>query len=246
MSQPNAEAQKSSGSVMEDLINIFVNPAAVFEHQRDNGFVTPALVQTILLTLLTFALHNLLAPFVDADFARGMAKASAKAAASGQPMPEQAKGMMETVQKFSLYAAAVLGPWFIAIFGGIVVWLISKIVGAKMAVSQGMTIAAWAAMPMILGSVTMAIFGMMADPQTVRGSGDGQLGALRFFDPDTTSPLLTEILRRLDLFALWEVVLTAIGISVVGRVSRGAGFAAAGIRWGLVALMFGMCASAGS
>jgi len=244
VSHPNAEAQKSSGGLMEDLINIFINPSAVFEHQRHGSFAIPALVQTILLTLLTFALHNLLAPFIDADFARGMAKASAKAAASGQAMPEQAKGMMETIQKFSLYAAALLGPWFIAIFGGVVVWLVSKIVGAKMAVAQGMTIASWAAMPMILGTVTMAIFGIMADPQTVRGTGDGQLGVLRFFDPDTTSPLLTEIFRRLDLFAVWEVVLTAIGISVVGRVSRGSGFVSAGIRWALVALLFGMCASA--
>ncbi|MBC8089188.1 MAG: YIP1 family protein [Phycisphaerae bacterium] len=205
----------------------------------------PALIQTILLTVLTFALHNLLSPFLDADFARGMAKATAKAAESGQPMPEQAKGMMETVQKFSLYATAVIGPWLIAICGGVIVWLVSKIVGAKMAVGQAMTIVAWAAMPMILATVTMAIFGILADPQTVRGSGDGQLGALRFVNPDTTSPLLTEILRRVDVFAIWELVLTAIGISVVGRVSRGSGFIAAAIRWALVALVFGMCASAG-
>ncbi|MEP6836102.1 MAG: YIP1 family protein [Gemmatimonas sp.] len=238
MSHPNDQGAKQ-GSVVEDLISIFYKPSDVFEHQRDKSFVVPALVQTILLTLLAFALHNLIEPFLDADFARGMAKA----AASGKPMPEQAKGMMETVQKFSLYAGALLGPWFIALIGGVVVWLFSKIVSAKMQVGQAMMIASWAAMPMILGTITMAIFGVMADPQTVRGSADGQLGALRFVDLDTASPLVTELLRRLDLFGIWEVVLTGIGISVVGRVSRGSGFVAAGVRWALVALVFGMCAS---
>lgn len=245
MSHPSAEAQKPGGSVMEDLINIFVNPAAVFEHQRDKSFVVPAVVQMIVLTVLAFALHNLIAPFMDADFARAMAKASAKAAETGQPLPEQAQGMMEMMQKFSLYAGSLLGPWLIAIFGGLVVWVVAKVVGAKMRVGQAMTIASWAAMPMILATITMAIFGVMADPQTVRGSGDAQLGALRFVDPDTTSPLLTEIFRRLDVFAIWEVVLTAIGISVVGRVARASGFIAAGVRWALVAVLFGMCASMG-
>jgi hypothetical protein len=97
-----------------------------------------------------------------------------------------------------------------------------------------------------MSTITSAIFGMMADPQSVRGTGDGQLGLLRFFDPDTTSPLLIEILRRIDVFALWELALTAIGISIIGRVSRGSGFVAAAIKWALVALLFGMCASAGA
>lgn len=234
MSHPNAEAQKSSGGLMEDVIGIFVSPSQVFEHQRNKSFVMPVLIQMVILTALAVGLKNLMAPFWDAEFARGAAKAAQQAAANGTPAPPA--GMMNSIQSFTYYSAAVVGPWLTAIIGGIVLWLGGKIVGAKFSVGQGMTIAAWAGMPMILGMIAMAVLGVMADPLTVRGMGDAQLGLARFFDPNTASPALMALFTILDVFSIWSIVLAGIGVSVVGHVSRGAGMVAALVRWGVTAL----------
>lgn len=245
MSLPIDASAKPSGGLMDDLLEIFVKPSAVFERRRTSGFVVPVLVQMVLFLLLAVGLHNLMAPYIDADFARSMAKAAAKAAASGQPMPESATAMAEKIKEFASYGGPAIIPWIIAIVGGIFVWLFAKIVGAKLEVGQGMTISAWSFFPAILATVVVAIFGVMADADSVRGMSDAQLGPARFFDPATTPPLLLQFLMRCDLFTIWSVILTGIGISVVGRVSRMAGIGAAVIQWVVVALVFGACASLG-
>lgn len=234
MSHPNAEAQKSSGGLMEDVIGIFVSPSQVFAHQRNKSFVMPVLIQMVIFIALAVGLKNLMAPFWDAEFARGAAKAAEKAAAAGTPAPPA--GMMDTMQNVTYYSAAIVGPWITAIFGGIVLWLGGKIVGARMSVGQGMTIAAWAAMPTILGMIAMAVLGVMADPQTVRGMGDAQLGPARFLDPATASPAILALMTLLDVFNIWCVVLAGIGVAVVGGVSRGAGMVASVVKWGVSAL----------
>ena len=245
MSLPIAATAQKSGGLMEDLLEIFVKPSAVFDRRRNTSFAVPAFVQMIIFLVLAVALHNLIAPFLDAEFARGMARQAAKASANGQPMPEQATAMAEKFKSVGGYVTAVLGPWLIAIIGGVFVWLFSKIVGAKMQVGQGMTIAAWSNMPALLAAIVVAIFGVVADPQTVRGMADAQLGPARFFDPNTVSPMVMQLLMRLDIFNIWMVILTGIGISVVGRVSRTSGILASFIQWAVVALVFGACAGMG-
>ncbi|MEP6766135.1 MAG: YIP1 family protein [Gemmatimonadaceae bacterium] len=245
MSLPTDASTKPSGGLMDDLLEIFVKPSAVFERRRDSGFVVPVVVQMLLFVVLAVGLHNLMAPYMDADFARAMAKTAAKAAANGQPMPEQATAMAEKFKNVGGYVIPAVVPWLVAIIGGIFVWLFAKIVGAKLQVGQGMTIAAWSFFPAILAMVVVAVFGVIADPQTVRGMSDAQLGPARFVDPATVSPILLQFLMRLDVFNIWSVILTGIGISVVGRVSRTAGIGAAVIQWVVVALVFGACASLG-
>ena len=245
MSLPIDASAKPSGGLMDDLLEIFVKPSAVFERRRNAGFAIPALVQMIIFMVLAVGLHNLMAPFLDADFQRGMAKAAEKAAASGQPMPANAQAMAEKVKNVAGYVFAAAGPWLIAIIGGVFVWLFAKIVGAKMEVGQGMTISAWSYMPAILSTIVVAVFGVLADPQTVRGMSDAQLGPARFVDPNSVSPMVLQFLMRLDVLNIWTVILTGIGISVVGRVSRTSGMLAAFVQWAVVALIFGACASMG-
>lgn len=65
---------------------------------------------------------------------------------------------------------------------------------------------------------------------------DAQFGPARFVDPAAVSPALLGFLQSLDLFNIWTLVLTAIGVSVVAR-ARSTGAIAAVIRWGLLALV---------
>jgi hypothetical protein len=73
----------------------------------------------------------------------------------------------------------------------------------------------------------------MADPQSIRSFSDAALGAARFVDPVSTSPALMALLANVDAFNIWQLVIMAVGISVVGRVERSAGFVGAIVAWGL-------------
>ena len=236
MSYPNAEAQKSSGSLMEDVINIFVKPSAVFEHQRNNSFLMPALLQTVLFAVVVFSLRNLISPFWDAETSRAMAAQAAAMAAKGQAMPEAGKAMGEKIASYTSIAAPLIGPWLTAIVGGLFLFLASRVAGAKLTYGQSAMIASWSAFPSVLALITTAVMGMMMDPASIRGVTDGQLGPGKFFDPNTTSPALIALFQNLDVFNIWSVIIMGVGVAVVGRVTQGAGLLAAWIKWAIVVL----------
>jgi hypothetical protein len=58
----------------------------------------------------------------------------------------------------------------------------------------------------------------------------------RFMDPDTTSAAVIALASRVDLFTIWATVLLAIGLHVVGRISKQRAAIAAAIVWVLGAL----------
>lgn len=238
MSYPDAEVPKAkaNGSLMEDVIKIFYKPSEVFDNQRNSSFLMPALIQTVLFALIVFSMRNLISPFWDAESARQMAAQAAKAAANGQPLPEGAKAMGEKIASFSSIVGPLIAPWFTAIIGGLFTWIASKIVGAKLSYGQSATIASWAAFPAVLAFIAMAIFGVMMDPATIRGVTDGQLGPGKFIDPNTTSRALVALFQNMDIFSIWTVLLSGIGIAVVSRASLNTGLVGAVIKWGIVVL----------
>ena len=58
------------------------------------------------------------------------------------------------------------------------------------------------------------------DPAKLTSQLALSIGPARFFDPDTTNPLLFQVLGRFDLFTLWSTVLLAIGLYVTGKVTK--------------------------
>lgn len=233
MSHPNAEAQKPSGGLMEDLINIFIKPSAVFEHQRNGSFAIPALIQTLLFAVLVFALGNLINPFFEAEVARGLAQA----AKNGQAMPEGAQATAEKFGRYFALAFVIISPWFTALFGGIFGFIATRIVGLKLSFGQAALVASWASFPAVLGLLAMAIRGTMLDPSMIRGATDGQLGLGMFLDPGTASPALMALAQATDIFNLWAVILAGIGFSVLARVTLGKGLTAACIKFGIGLLL---------
>lgn len=220
------------GGLFEDVIDVFVRPATLFDRVRDQSFVRPALVQTVIFVVLVLACRNLVTPFFDAEFARSMQQAAAK----GQPIPEGAQAMGSKIAGFMSVAGPILAPWFVAILGGLATWIGARVVGAKLSYGQSATIASWAATPLILGYIALAVQGAMVDASTIRGVSDGQIGPARLLDPNTASPPLLALLTQLDVFSIWGLVITAIGVATVARTVRSTGALAALIRFALGAL----------
>jgi len=104
------------------------------------------------------------------------------------------------------------------------VMLGGKLAGASIGYRQGAAIFTLAGVPRLLSPIAMALQGLVVSPDSVRSISDASLGPARFMDPATTPPAVMSLLSNFDAVNLWAFALVAIGISVIGRVSRGSGF----------------------
>ena len=222
-------APVAKGGLFEDFVDVFVRPRALFERNRNSSFVRPALVESLFFLVVGIAAMNLVAPYFEAEILRGMRQ-------SGQTMPEGGAGMMGTMAKVTSTFGFAIAPWMVALLGGLATWIAAKIFGAALSFGQSAMIAAWSYAPAMIGTVAMAVQGALVDPSTIRGVSDAQLGPARFVDPETASPVLLALLQQLDLFNLWGLVLTAIGVMVVARKDMGTGVLVAVVRFAFVAL----------
>jgi hypothetical protein len=215
--------------LFEDFVDIFVRPRTLFERNRNTSFVRPALVQSIFFLVLGLAAMNLLAPYFEADMLRAMRQ-------SGQEVPAGASGATGIMAKVTAVAGFAIAPWLVALLGGFATWIGARIVGARVSFGQAAMIASWSYAPAMLGGIVMAVQGAVADPASIRGAADAQIGPARFMDPETTAPPIMALVAQLDLFNLWALVLCAIGVAVVAKKDLGTGILAAIIRFAIVAL----------
>lgn len=206
-----------SQSFWEDLIDIFISPAGVFRRRQNSSFWPPLLFVSLAVGLIVFVTFNTLEPAFTAEFVRGPAKQMAK---NPQMNPEMIKRAGEIGNMVARYAVGVIF-FFIILVLGLVTWLVGKLVGSKQGFQTAFVVAAWASMPRVLGAVLNGLQGLLLDESKLTGQLALSIGPARFFDPDTTNPLLYQLLGRFDLLTIWVTVLLAIGVYVTGNVSKG-------------------------
>jgi hypothetical protein len=227
MKEVSADAAK--GSVFEDVLEVLWAPAKVFDRSRANGVGMYILVLTAITLVIVLATKGLIQPYIDANFDVQMQQMAAR----GKPMPAEA---LAAAQKFAVYGFIATGVLMIpigAVITGLLIFVGGKVVSARSTFGQAMLIATLASVTRVLSFIATAVQGALADPQSIRSFSDASLGAARFVDPVATSPALMAILANLDIFNLWQFVIMAIGISVVGRVERSAAVIGALVAWGL-------------
>lgn len=229
MSDPVRPAVDKASAV-EDFVDIFTSPAAVFERRRSSSAWLPLLVVTLVMAIGFYASSGVLEPLIDAQIDRQMQAAAAKNPEAAQNADAMAQGRA-VGRTFAKVAVVVGTPIAIAAIG-LCLWLLGKMVDAKQTAGASVMIAAWSWVPRIIQTVATAIQAQTMDLSTLKGLEQLSIGPARFIDP-VAQPLLSAIAARFDVFVLWSTALLAIGLSVVGRVSRASGWVAAGLVWAL-------------
>ncbi len=208
------------GGLMDDLLEIFVAPSKVFARRREGKYGMLLLVLVVLALVIALATKGLATPYYEAEFDHQMRLQMAK---GNPPMPAEAMGTARAASAWFIIAAqSLLIPifvWFAALF----VMLGAKVAGASLGYRQSALIFTLAGFPRLLSPIVVAIQGAIVDPASIRALSDSQLGPARFLDPVTTAPSIMGALANFDLLNLWAFALIAIGISVVGKVSRASG-----------------------
>jgi hypothetical protein len=100
------------------------------------------------------------------------------------------------------------------------------VVSAALPFGRAVFIATLASVPRVLAILATAIQGAVLDTSNVTSLFAASIGPARFVDPAKVDNVVLTLLAGFDLFGLWNIAITAIGVSVIARVSRGAGWIA--------------------
>jgi hypothetical protein len=217
----------AGSSIWEDFIDIFHSPSEVFARRQNGSFWLPMIIVTVVIGLLFIATKGLMQPIMDAEFQRGAAAAMRK---NPQITEEQLATMRGFTDKFSVVIPFIFVP--ITIFlTGLVLWLVGKLFDATETLRTGLVVAAYAFVPKILEVIVNAVQALLMSPASLNGRYSVTLGAGRFLNPDTSSPILLALLGRVDVFTIWVTILLAIGLSVTGKIPRSRAYIAAACVW---------------
>ena len=214
-------------SVVEDFIDIFYAPAAVFARRATGNFWIPMLVVSVLIGAVFMATRGITRPIMDAEMARAEA---AQLKANPQLTPEQlsvGRSMQDKIAPFAAFLFPPIGILFVAL----TLWLVGKAVGATQSWNAALVVASYAYVLKPLEAFVGGAQAMLMNPASLDGRLRVTLGVGRFFDPQTASPVLLAAIGRLDIFTLWMTALLAIGLSVTGKISRREGAIAAALVW---------------
>ena len=203
-------------SFWEDLIDIFLSPADVFRREQNKSVWPPMLFVAIAVGVIFFVTFNTLEPIFDAEFARNTAKA---AASNPNVTAEQLEAGKKIGMNVARYGVGIIMMVTMAILG-LFTWLLGKVVGSAASLHDGLVIAAWSYFPRILGAIAGGVQGLVMDPAKLNSQLSITLSPARFMDPATANPLLYQLAGRFDLFTIWVTILLAVGVAVLGKVSK--------------------------
>ena len=244
----NADAVKevdpapAKAGLWEDFVDIFYAPSSVFARRSDGKFGLALLFLVIVGAVLFFVTKNAMQPIFDAEFTRQTAAAMRK-------NPNITAEQMASMRNFS----DMLGPVIFAVIltisvlgTGLILWLVGKLFDAKESVAAAIMIATYAEVPRIVQILTNAAQALIMNPEKLNAANSVGFNLARFMNPDTTSPVMIALGARVDLFTIWVTVLLAIGLHVVGKVSKQQAYIAAALAWVIGALpaLFGALRSA--
>src|SRR5690606_19555813 len=145
--------------------------------------------------------------------------------------PEAAQAMQQYGTIFRAVGAifAPIGMMLVLAWVGLLIWAFGRLFDVRIIYSRALLIAvlaAWVAIiGQILGGVVLMITGGAPGADLMSAIS---FGVLRFTGSEGIPRTLVPLLARIDLFALWQAALWAIGISTIYRVPRSRGFLIAG------------------
>ena len=215
-----------------DLVRVLFEPTAVFERVRERPRI---LVPLLALALITVVIGVVQLPYVRAAI-------SAQMAQTPNVTPQQAA----TALKFAPIGV-VIAPLVYALFlvvNGLILWVGVSVLGGEAKFTTLVSVATYASITYTLLQVIGLIVLTMRGASSISGMIDLQpaLG-LDLLAPDAKGFTLA-LLRGINPFTLYGLFLTATGIAVTHKASKGAAYGAASAQF-ILALLLGAVLSRG-
>ena len=222
-----APAPAEKTAFWEDFIDIFYAPSAVLRRRANANPFPVMLVVAIATGLIMFFAAPAVEPALQADFMRALPAVQRQNPNITPEMVDRMKGATTIGMR---YASAVFTLLAILVVG-VMTWLVGKLVDSTERFGQAMLVTAYAYVPRTVGGLVMLVETLVSDVSNATGMASLTFSAARFANPDTTSPAVMQLLMHLDVFTIWETVILAIGVAVLGKTSRKQAIAAGILFW---------------
>ena len=227
-------------AVWEDFIDILTSPARVFERRRGTGAGMPLFIVAVLAAIISAASMPLMAPMRERQMQTQLDEMRKRGMTDQQIETGRAFG--EKIATVATVAGPLIGIPIVVAVVALVLVGVGSLFDARVKYSDAMIITTYSTVPvllsMILGALALAVMDAEAMPLLQAPA----ISPAMFLGRDA-SPVLVAVASRFGLGDLWSLVLTAIGVSVIGRVPRGRGYTVSIVLWVLglgVAVAIGM------
>jgi hypothetical protein len=211
------------GAVL-DLFRVLFSPSEVFERVRERPkFLVPALAICVIAIILSY----FMLPYRAAAMASRMAE-----------IAQQNPGAAAQAAKFQLIGLAFvpIGVFVLLLIVGGILWLlVTLLAGGEGKYRTLLSVATYTALPGLLLQVAGLIVLSMKGVESVSTMQDLQpaLG-LNLLAPNVGG-FMGGLLAGINPFSIWSMVLTAIGVQVTHKTSKGSAYTVA-----IVAMMIGV------
>ncbi len=227
--EKEAEEEKPEMTEIGTVFNIFLEPGRTFKDlRRKPRFVVAAIVIALLSGAFIFGFQQKLGEERIRRFVSIQAEKNAQFAALPEDQKKSNIDLQMTISKIVGYAS----PVFIIIsflIGGLIYWGANKLMGGEAGFKKSLSVWIYSSLPpAVTGAIANFIVLVLKDPDEIdiATSQRGLVSAnpTAFYDGKET-PVLTTIISTVDLFVIWGVILAAIGLTTVARISKGSAWA---------------------
>jgi hypothetical protein len=218
------EAPPQETARWEDYIDVFVSPVELFDRRREAGWGHPLAV----LLIASVALYYLLLPANTILMREAMANAD----------PQAAEAMERFGNMFRLIGGLFVpfGLAFAILLRSGVLWAGGKVFDVALRFRAALLITTFASFVLLVQQVLTAGLVLYYQDRGLDPIRDLSFGVVRFLDYEALPPALVPLLGAVDVFSIWQAVLTGIGVYVIARTSRGQAAALAALVWLLSSL----------
>lgn len=230
---PIAPTEPAQMAEAATLGNIFFEPGKTFEDlRRKPRFLLASLLMIVLFSAFNFLYINKIG-FEQIIRARleSNERIQQMPAEQRQALIEQQSGPIIRGLSFALPPVALI---VVFLLGGLIYWLAINAMGGSTTFLRGVSVWVYSSFPPTVVSMLANILILFLKSTDDIDIGSSQGGLLKanpaFFVNTKASPVLGAVLGTFDLFFIWGWILAAIGLCVVGKISKGAA-------WGIVLIV---------
>jgi hypothetical protein len=217
-----AAPEPGKASRWEDYIDVFFSPAELFRRRARDGAGVPFL--TLLALGLVF--YFLLLP------------ANTIIVRTSIPPDAQAQ-LSERALNFMTYAGAIMIPIVYAIMiltAAALLWVGGRVADLRTEFSRTLLIATYAAFVLLLSQILGGVLVLIQGEAGLDIVRHLSFGPLRFVGSADMDKVQMALLRRFDLFYIWQAVLWAVGLHVIYKAGYARAGAIAFVTWLLFAV----------
>lgn len=208
-----SSSNPQQASLIEDYVDIWFSPSAVFARRREGGAWGPLILTTLILCVMFWAAMSAMQGIFDVETAKAMAKMQAENPSIPADQLEQIRKVTEVSMR---WGGLIFMPILLVVLGTCT-WIVSKVLGGALSFGGGVMIASFAYLPKALDLLLFFAQSYVFEPAA--GRYQYSIGVGRFLDP-AMDPRMYNFLGRFDLFTIWVTVLLTLGLIHTAKVER--------------------------